>query len=541
MQNSHTARRRKAAWLLAGLLSCAAGATVVGTVGGAAGVSSAVSAPVVVLSGAPSSATKPVVTSVAGTKPTTAPAAPATGFLGINLSPVAYYSGDRQFMNLLVGAGWQDSTQAGWPYLTAAQLDRSGNVTALKPGQKVSRMMTPTADVLSGVGATIRCSWTGTGTVKIFGQKSGKDVPGDHSIQFVMPGGGWTWLELSATSASDPVRNLDCREANADHQAVFAPEFLASLRPFSILRFLDWDGVNENPKDPQWLDRTPEAGLDQRTVAWEHMAKLARTLDADAWYNVPYDAKEDYVVRMGRLIHDLTPAGRKVYVELSNEVWNTGFNATRQAQQEGIAERLDANPARATLLRYAEKSSWLMKLWTPIFADRPGQLVRVVATQNVSNSAADQILGFRDTAQWVDALATAPYFGYSLLQSNASTDAGALMPLLAADAAKQLATYAANNATIAKRYGKRYIAYEAGQGMFDYGKTDRLTALNRDPRMYDVYRNYVADWKARFGDTLMLYQSVRGVTGGGAWGLRERAGQPLAEAPKYRAAVSFGR
>ena len=470
---------------------------------------------------------------------------PPPNFLGVNLGTVAYYSGDRQFMNLLTSSTWGESSKSGWPELPAAQLNARGEIATLQTGQRAARILTFTAAALSGEQSKIRCSWAGTGTVKVGGMRvAGSDKYSDGAVQLVMPAfkyGDWIWLEVSASSASDPIRDMDCREADADRKAVFAPEFLAGLKPFGILRFLDWEGVNANPANPQWNDRTQEGGLGQTTVAWEHMAKLAASLNADAWYNVPYDAQEDYVRKLGQLIHDLTPANRKVYVELGNEVWNTAFAATWQAKREGVAEGLDPkNEWGAGLLRYAEKSTWLMKIWTPIFADRPGQLVRTIATQNANSWAAEQVLGFKDTAKWVDALATAPYFGGSLADQP-GLDAAAILPTVAAQARDVMSGPAQANANVAKRFGKRYIAYEAGQHLLDSANVERLRTINRSAAMTDIYRAYLTDWKSRFGDTMVLYNSVGGIGQYGAWGLREYAGQPVAQAPKYLAAVEFGR
>jgi hypothetical protein len=143
----------------------------------------------------------------------------------------------------------------------------------------------------------------------------------------------------------------------------------------------------------------------------------------------------------------------------------------------------------------------------------------------------------------IDALATAPYFGgYFFDGARAKlTDTGRLLSDLAGDAEKVLANQGEGNAALARKYGKRYIAYEAGQHLLDGNDLTRITALNRSNVMYDIYVNYITDWKNRFNDTMVLYSATHPITSFGAWGVREYVGQPLSETPKRRAAIAMGR
>ena len=98
----------------------------------------------------------------------------------------------------------------------------------------------------------------------------------------------------------------------------------------------------------------------------------------------------------------------------------------------------------------------------------------------------------------------------------------------------------AANQAIARRFGKRYIAYEAGQHVLSSRGTDLLAAINRDPRMYDIYKNYISTWRSQVNDVMVLYSSASPITQWGAWGLREYTGQPLSETPKRRAVIDAG-
>jgi hypothetical protein len=267
------------------------------------------------------------------------------------------------------------------------------------------------------------------------------------------------------------------------------------------------------------------------------MVDLANTVGADPWFTMPYQADEEYLRAFAELVHDRLDPERTVYVELGNEVWNDMFASAQDAQREGLARGLGGgDPATAQVQRYAERMTEAMRVWTQVYADRPQALVRVAATQNANPELARTVLGFRDSAAWVDALATAPYFWLDL-DGRKAGDADRILDDLP-DAISQTFAMARENQRVAAAHGKRYIAYEGGQHLV----TPDLAlarSLQRDPRMGDAYKRYLAGWREDFGDTLTLYASTAPISEYGSWGLREYGGQPIAEAPKYRVVRSF--
>jgi hypothetical protein len=343
-------------------------------------------------------------------------------------------------------------------------------------------------------------------------------------------------VSIEATSPSDPVRSLDCRESGASTTALFSPEFLESLRPFGVIRFLDWQKTNLN-KGGKWALRTQPTSFThgaEEGVAIEHMIALARELNADPWFMMPWNADEEYIRNFARLVRDTLPADRKVYVELSNEVWNWGFPVANQAKEEGLAAGFSTQIFYANLMRYSEKSAWMLKIWTEVFANQAGRLVRVVSTQHANVEAAKTVLAFRDTATVVDALATAPYFGHDQKPTN-TLDQAFLSLVASVDSNIQ---YSLRNKEVAAQYGKRHITYEAGQHVVTPEDPEFTARINRDPRMADLYTRYIKAWREQQGDLMTLFNSTGPSGTFGAWGLREYSGQPLAETPKRRAAIS---
>ena len=68
---------------------------------------------------------------------------------------------------------------------------------------------------------------------------------------------------------------------------------------------------------------------------------------------------------------------------------------------------------------------------------------------------------------------------------------------------------------------------------------DILDTANRDPRMYDLYVDYLTLLKAEGVDMFAHYNYISAWGRSGAWGALEYLKQPIESAPKYRALISF--
>ena len=335
------------------------------------------------------------------------------------------------------------------------------------------------------------------------------------------------------------MRNIDCRQSDTRNLGRFSAEFLSFLSGFEVVRFLDWQRVNDNA-DVDWSERALQDSASQvgpAGVAIEDMIDLAKSAGVDPWFLMPYRADQTYITNFARLVHARLDPERTVYVELGNEVWNDMFDAARQAQREGLAQGLgSSDPSRAQMMRYADKHVEAMRIWTEVFADRRDKLVRVLAVQHANPDLAPLILEHGETATWTDALATGPYIWLNL-DGYQVADVDRVFAALPAAVEETIALASVNRATAA-RYGKRYLAYEGGQHLV----TPDLAlarAIQRDPRMAEVYARYLRLWEERIGDTLVLYASTGPISKDGSWGLREYAGQPLTGAPKLRAVRQY--
>jgi hypothetical protein len=466
-------------------------------------------------------------------------AVPATA-LGINLSGLQTFNRQQVFANMIAQSEWFSSRGSGWTAMPQAQLDADGWVIGLDPGQTAPRPLVIPAAPFRPV--EVRCTFAGRGELAAGGVARITGTAGNAIDLELTPTGDegeGAWIELLATDPADPLRDLDCRKVGTPREARFDPEFLTFLSGFSAIRFVDWQRTNDNAK-VRWSARArPESGsqVGVAGASIEDMVDLANAVGADPWFLMPYDADAAYIGSFARLVHHRLDPARKVYVELGNEVWNDILDAAGQAEREGMALGLGGGDAtRARMERYADKMIGAMRIWTRVYADRPDALVRVCATQHANPDLARIVLGHDGSADWVDALATAPYLWLDLDgYRNGDVDrAFAAMPV----SLSRTFAMAEDNRAIAKAHGLRYIAYEGGQHLVT---TDLVLAraVQRDPRMGEVYARYLEGWRRRFGDTLVLYATSAPIAEYGSWGLQEYAGQPTSETPKLTALRQF--
>lgn len=460
-----------------------------------------------------------------------APAAPRAATIGVNLPEIQYYSANVPFANLAIGGGWLDGH---WAPLPQRYQDGDGSILSL-PADGAQRFfpVPPTGPE----GVEIRCTFTGSGTLGVAVGVPIAAGPGSLRFRIVNQHGnmtGWPWLTLHGVDPRRPMRDLDCREAGTPAAARFRPRFLATVRGFGVIRFMDWQRANANVP-VTWATRQTPANivLGDSGVAIEDMLALVRELGADPWFVMPWNADDAYIAGFAKATRAALPPGRHVYVEAGNEVWNLAFPVGRQALKEGRERGLGASDREAVMHRYAQRTAEVMRIWESAFADRKEALVRVLATQQVAPDTAEMALGYADTARHVDALATSAYFGDTYGGTGHTREA--VLARLAAAVPVALAQVAVNR-RLAAAHGKRFVAYEGGEALSLPAQPPLLDQLQHDPAQYDLVRRFLAGWREGGGDTLCLFNSVTRPSPYGAWGLAAWEDETPDQAPKLRAA-----
>jgi len=333
------------------------------------------------------------------------------------------------------------------------------------------------------------------------------------------------------------IRGIDCREIDGSSTATLAPDYVAALSNFKTIRVMKWQVATEGNWPVTWARRNKPGDGDYTKndgVPVEILLETANRAGADLWVTVPWNADNDYVAGFATYVRDHLGDGRRVYVEVSNEVWNGDYPVAGQAISEARAERLASatgSSSAGNLERYAEKTQQVMAVWTRIFAGKRESLVRVASWQHVSPFYSDALLNYINLGKSIDALATAPYFGYDVT-SSMSLDQ--IMTGLSSEIAKAMRS-AVQQKSVAQKHGLRYIGYEGGQSVVLRDNVILEKQVERDPRMRAAYREFITGWQSQVGDDLNLFALDGEIGPYGGWGLSEYVGQPLNEVPKLQA------
>ncbi|HWH72141.1 MAG TPA: hypothetical protein VNT26_22450 [Candidatus Sulfotelmatobacter sp.] len=351
-------------------------------------------------------------------------------------------------------------------------------------------------------------------------------------------------------------------------------QFLKEISIYRSLRFMDWDNTNGSQRE-RWAERPHKESLRQNPVAYEWMIDLCNRNNSDLWVTVPHrtithalvNEPSDYALRLCLLVktgvdmrdvnlqpllerlaslspEELIRAGgvktceplkptMKLYVEYSNETWNGGFKQAHYCCDEGLVVGLDTNRWTAGFRYHAWAAIRLFRAADLVFGADSARVIKVLATQSANSWIAGQHLQVMRDAKlnpWgvkASAIATAPYFGHQV-QGEVPDAVDQLRKEI-----EKSAQDSAKHKKIADEAGLKLIAYEGGQHVLKKAK-----AINRDPAMFTLYQEYLREM-AKYYEHFAHYCHVGQAGDGGAWGCIEYTGQPLEQAPKYRALVEW--
>jgi hypothetical protein len=337
---------------------------------------------------------------------------------------------------------------------------------------------------------------------------------------------------------------------------LFHPDFLRLLPHYKVLRFMDWMQTNDSQQSA-FADRPrmSHARWTLTGVPLEIMVELANRTGAHPWFNMPHLATDDYITQFASRVRQLLRGDLIVYVEHSNEVWNSQFaqgnDIEARAQiaypgggDSGFTKRMDF---------HGERTAKICDLWRAAFAGATDRVVCVLGAQAANaftqTEAADCHLSARaPCTTGIDAVAIAPYFGNYLDGPPGVTEVDAENwtlddlfaeltvggRLSAANGGPPGGAVAASDDEIpdhlaaANTRGLELISYEGGQhlvGILGFENNDEITTLfttgNRDARMGPVYATYLDQWR-NAGGHLFVHFSASGAYGKfGSWGAIE--------------------
>jgi hypothetical protein len=504
----------------------------------------------------------------------------STAVLGTNLNVMADWSPEITPIDLFkMSRPFFSGTAEVWEDDRDLDVDMHGWVRSLQSGQ-VARTVMLSDNVQYPAGDYILL-YDGAGTVEYQYSKqtnrvehrgSGREVlsldpahgglsitiydtdPQDYlrNFRILIPGGTCEGTVDRWCDDSHPCVSGRCVAFEPDDELrLFNPDFADRTRSYGVLRFMDWMQTNGSTQR-SWIDRPlpGDATWSAKGVPVEVMVALANYVGKDPWFCMPHLADTGYIERFATYVRDNLALDRKAYVEYSNEVWNHLFPQAEYAADNGISANLGKSEFEAQLHFYARRTTEVHRIWERVFGGNE-RLVRVVASQSINPWVSSTILGFEDTAAHADVLAIAPYFGSELGEpgEQARVERMTIDQLMAElrNASLPIAVRGMKgHAAVARLHGLDLVAYEGGQHLVGTGAnvdSDRLNSLfdsaNRDPRMKDIYRDYLRAWRNSGGRLFVHFTSVGVPSKWGRWGALEWMQQPRSAAPKFDAITEF--
>jgi hypothetical protein len=482
--------------------------------------------------------------------------------LGLNLSAPVDWTTEWPFVDLFRTSRDWVSGKPGAAYGKgpALSLDADGWVTRLDKDAWAE-----SAILLNELGwypkGKFVVTWKGQGDVSIWGDGTTSNRTANR-FEYELTKGGNHFLRINATTPGDYVRDIHVwlpgfEKTGAEQE--FSPQYLQRLRGLTTLRFMGWMNTN-NSAQATWDQYPTEHSARQSDgVAPQIMTRLANRLGADPWFTMPHQADDNWVRQFANAVRDSLSPDRKVYVEYSNEVWNSQFGQSRWAHEKGMQQHLYITgwEWQAELRWQAQRSVEIFRIWKEVFGG-DNRLVRVLATQAANPTSGEAVLSWKDAYKEADAVAIAPYFTCdgNYLGDGKLTNPG--LPGAAAAVLRagvntvldncqraidhEIRDWITKYRALADKYGLALVGYEGGQHLVGILGGDKnkdvnklMFAANRSSRMRDLYAQYLSQWRELGGGMLVVFASGGLPSSSGSWGLVEFEDQPIAQAPKYLA------
>ena len=249
------------------------------------------------------------------------------------------------------------------------------------------------------------------------------------------------------------------------------------------------------------------------------------------WISIPHAADDDYIRNVAIMFRDTLRADLKVYVEYSNEVWNSVFGQRKYARAQAVSRGYtESNYWKFT----SERSVEIFNIFTQAYGNND-KIVRVLGGFSENTWLNERIMEWKDAYKSSDAITIAPYFGHRITSTNTNT----VLNEAEVDMRKKVSETFPKNLAAANKFGLSLISYEAGQHMT--GKSGGISVCsdaNRHDRMEGIYTEYLKGWSdATDNNLILLWNNVDRYGSFGCWGLREWHDQTAETAPKYRAVL----
>ena len=360
-------------------------------------------------------------------------------------------------------------------------------------------------------------------------------------------------LVIKFTGTRGGVRNVKLIRPGypANTKQTFSTPFLDAIKPFAAMRFLDYLQTNnyshpanaqQYPAMTEWKNRrlptdaSQAEGPGKYGGSWEVAAQLANETGKDMWINIPIAATDEYITGVANVLKKTANPNLHIYVEYSNEAWNSGFPQNWWLTAAAKAENLDGR------IRYAKREMEISNSFRKVFGDDAmnTRIRPVLMWQEPEYYAVWEMLKWIDktygpAGKFLYGVGGAAYFSSDNMTSVDAILAGLIRS--SADTRKHSEGWS----YLARMYGMKNLSYEGGVALGS--EKDLLVPLeaNRDPRIGPILKHHLIDnWYAAGGDLFMYYNLQRTPSQWGFWGLIDND-YTKPNTPKYRAAVEVAK
>jgi hypothetical protein len=362
-------------------------------------------------------------------------------------------------------------------------------------------------------------------------------------------------IEIIRSDVNDPISDIKLiypKYTNNYQEKTFRDEFLEFLKDFQVLRFMDWTRTNV-AVSTDWNTRSKVDYYSQALqngVAWEYIIDLCNEANKDAWINIPHKATDDYVFELARLLKQNLNSDITIYLEFSNEVWNSMFSQHKDCAAMATAMGYTGYEWEKAWKYTAKRSADVFTIFESVFNDT-SRLVKIIPSQAANSWITSQLVTFFNDPYYnpnqvsADAVAIAPYFGHDVANKiDAKGLASSVTVDDIIDSLELSLPYAYknidNNKIVADTHSLMLITYEGGQHLVGYHGvenndtlTEKLIAANRHQDMQNLYCQYLDYWYKNAGGLFTHFSSHCRYTKWGSWGIKETMSD--LENPKYKA------
>jgi len=484
-------------------------------------------------------------------KPNPTPTPNSKGFLGINLAEVTYYTREWVFVDAMKQSrDWLPTRPGGsdpWDSGQTLKLNAQG-WPILRAGQAAHTVMYADTQGAYPAGRYI-CTWDGDGDVDMDFDARVVSKRNRRIVAEVKPSNLGIYLRIDQSNPNDPVRNVRVwLPGFEDARSDFHPLYLNRLKPFSVIRFMDWQRTNGSNVS-SWSDRANPTFYTQGTndgAAIEYMIDLCNELGADPWFCMPHQANDRYVEKFAELVKKRLRKDLNVYVEWSNEVWNSQFS-----QHDWVKARSDGRSLSASFnATWAEEADRDFEIWMDVFGSQRGRVIRCAVAQKDNPWVTEQLTN--ELNGEFDAISCSTYFQLSSSEERKLTSRTTPRELLdraIAEMTRGVRENYRDHGALTRRWSRKLgrtiplIGYEGGQhytangGNPSYAKA--FLDMQKHPKMYEAYIANLREWDNAGGSLFTAFNFVEKPDKFGAWGQLDFMDQSISTAPKYRALLDY--